>query len=82
MGGLHELNGRANENVDSMMLKLIAPAVSVLLLLPSLGRSGPSGSAQNLAPYIATPEDVVQRMLTLAEVTRQDVVYDLGCGDG
>jgi cyclopropane fatty-acyl-phospholipid synthase-like methyltransferase len=35
-----------------------------------------------LAPFIATPEDVVQRMLTFAGVTRQDVVYDLGCGDG
>jgi cyclopropane fatty-acyl-phospholipid synthase-like methyltransferase len=39
-------------------------------------------SAQSLAPFIATPEDVVERMLALAEVTRADVVYDLGCGDG
>jgi SAM-dependent methyltransferase len=37
---------------------------------------------QSLAPYIATPEDVVDRMLRLAGVTRADVVYDLGCGDG
>ena len=64
------------------MRKLIGPAVSLLLFLPLLARSGPSGSAQNLAPYIPTPEDVVARMLTLAEVTRHDVVYDLGCGDG
>jgi predicted RNA methylase len=43
----------------------------------------PGGSTpQSLAPYIATPEDVVDRMLALADVTRQDVVYDLGCGDG
>lgn len=35
-----------------------------------------------LAPYIATPEDVVERMLGLARVTPEDVVYDLGCGDG
>lgn len=38
--------------------------------------------AQSLAPYLATPEDVVERMLTLAETTSRDVVYDLGCGDG
>ena len=38
--------------------------------------------AQYLAPYLATPEDVVERMLTLAETSSQDVVYDLGCGDG
>ena len=29
-----------------------------------------------------TPADVVDRMLRLAQVTRSDVVYDLGCGDG
>jgi predicted RNA methylase len=37
---------------------------------------------QTLAPYIATPEDVVERMLALAKVGPGDVVYDLGCGDG
>ena|SRR5436190_12525538 len=39
-------------------------------------------TAQYLAPYLATPEDVVERMLTLAETSSEDVVYDLGCGDG
>jgi SAM-dependent methyltransferase len=34
------------------------------------------------APFVATPPDVVDRMLTLAQVTAKDVVYDLGCGDG
>ena len=34
------------------------------------------------APFVATPRDVVDRMLALARVTRNDVVYDLGCGDG
>jgi len=33
-------------------------------------------------PYIPTPEDVVEEMLRLAEVTRNDLVYDLGSGDG
>ena len=36
----------------------------------------------SLAPFVPTPDDVVNRMLTLAEVTKDDVVYDLGCGDG
>lgn len=34
------------------------------------------------APSVATPPDVVNRMLALASVTSRDVVYDLGCGDG
>ena len=34
------------------------------------------------APFVATPPDVVDRMLKLANVGPGDVVYDLGCGDG
>ncbi len=37
---------------------------------------------ESLAPYVPTPQAVVDRMLELAEVTSRDVVYDLGCGDG
>jgi cyclopropane fatty-acyl-phospholipid synthase-like methyltransferase len=32
--------------------------------------------------YVPTPQNVVSRMLELAQVTQADVVYDLGCGDG
>jgi precorrin-6B methylase 2 len=38
--------------------------------------------APQLAPYVPTPQDVVDRMLKLATVTKNDVVLDLGCGDG
>ena len=34
------------------------------------------------APYVPTPQDIVEKMLELAKVTRDDVVYDLGSGDG
>jgi ribosomal protein L11 methylase PrmA len=33
-------------------------------------------------PYVPTPYDVVRAMLKLANTSPQDVVYDLGCGDG
>jgi ribosomal protein L11 methylase PrmA len=32
--------------------------------------------------YVPTPQSVVDAMLKLARVTKDDVVYDLGCGDG
>jgi glucose uptake protein len=32
--------------------------------------------------YVPTPYAVVRKMLELADVTKTDVVYDLGCGDG
>ena len=44
--------------------------------------------AQNLpsrkldVPYEPSPSDVVEKMLDMAKVGRDDLVYDLGCGDG
>lgn len=33
-------------------------------------------------PYVPTNQKVVDAMLKVAKVTKSDVVYDLGCGDG
>ena len=33
-------------------------------------------------PYVPTPQEVVDQMLSLAKVTKKDVLYDLGSGDG
>jgi SAM-dependent methyltransferase len=38
--------------------------------------------APDLAPYVPTPNTVVERMLELADVDKDDVIIDLGCGDG
>ena len=59
--------------------------LKAILALPFLALTvtlAPGPPVQNLAPYIPTPEDVVDRMLAFAKVTKDDVVYDLGCGDG
>lgn len=32
--------------------------------------------------YVPTAQVVVEKMLSMAKVTKDDVVYDLGCGDG
>jgi tRNA/tmRNA/rRNA uracil-C5-methylase (TrmA/RlmC/RlmD family) len=32
--------------------------------------------------FVPTPQDVVDKMLELAKVKKDDLVYDLGCGDG
>ncbi len=34
------------------------------------------------APYVPTPRRIVSRMLKLADLSEDDVVYDLGSGDG
>ncbi|MCJ7582783.1 MAG: class I SAM-dependent methyltransferase [Candidatus Aminicenantes bacterium] len=44
----------------------------------SHGRS----DAPDLAPYVPTPENVVEKMLSMAQIDKDDILYDLGCGDG
>ncbi|MFA9437843.1 MAG: class I SAM-dependent methyltransferase, partial [Candidatus Bathyarchaeota archaeon] len=39
------------------------------------------GSA-SVAPYVPTPQSLVNKMLELVEAGLGDVLYDLGCGDG
>jgi SAM-dependent methyltransferase len=33
-------------------------------------------------PFVPTPEEVVETMLEMLEIDENDVLYDLGCGDG
>ena len=40
------------------------------------------GPGENLAPYIPTPQAVVEKMLQAGHIKPGDVVYDLGAGDG
>ena len=59
--------------------------LAFLALAPALsGQAAQSKrpDAAQLAPYVPTPQDVVDRMLALAGVGKDDVIYDLGCGDG
>jgi Methyltransferase domain len=51
---------------------------TIELFLGSHGRA----DAADLAPWVPTPQPVVDRMLELASVSDKDVLYDIGCGDG
>ena len=39
-------------------------------------------ASHDVVPFVPTPTKVAQRMLELANVTPNDIVYDLGSGDG
>lgn len=67
-----------------------AAIIFALLLLPAgtdgqAARGAEKPGEEPTIPavlYIPTPHDVAARMLELAAVGKDDVVYDLGCGDG
>jgi len=68
-------------------IRHIGPVVylSIIVIFMLSGSSNQLDSQPrdpDLAPYIPTPQEVVNRMLELAEVTTTDIVYDLGSGDG
>jgi SAM-dependent methyltransferase len=77
-----------------LVRRLAAPA-GLLLLAAGAGRAQPASRAECEAAYpaawgqagkdvvwVPTPDAVVHAMLTMAQVTPQDLVLDLGAGDG
>lgn len=65
-----------------MGIRVLASVLLAAFALLSSAGAGIQSDPQSLAPYVPTPQQVVDRMLELAQVTAKDVVYDLGCGDG
>ncbi|MBZ5579065.1 MAG: class I SAM-dependent methyltransferase [Acidobacteriia bacterium] len=58
-------------------------SIALVAAVTSLGAYGQQfGAAENLAPYIPTPQAIVERMLEAGHVKPGDTVYDLGSGDG
>ncbi len=55
-------------------------ALSLSILAPASGQD----AAQRYpdVPYVPTPQEIVDRMLALANVRKGDVLVDLGSGDG
>ena len=53
----------------------------VLPKAPEISVGGKTYSAVDVL-FVTTPQDVVDKMLELAQVKKDDLLYDLGCGDG
>jgi SAM-dependent methyltransferase len=58
-----------------------ARALTALAAAALLGAASAQDKAPD-APFVPTPMPVVERMLELAKVSQDDVVFDLGSGDG
>lgn len=59
-----------------------AGALALALSFCRMRAHAQAGAVPIDVPYVPTPDNVALRMLRLARVGRNDVVYDLGCGDG
>jgi len=62
--------------INSLALALLLIATAVFNL------DAAQSQEEKIVPYVPTPQEVVDRMLELAQVKKGDVVYDLGSGDG
>ncbi|MGH7349641.1 MAG: SAM-dependent methyltransferase [Candidatus Rokuibacteriota bacterium] len=68
--------------------RLLGRGLTAAALAGCTAGAPPGGAGDSAAPakldviFVATDLTIVNTMLTLAGVTRDDVVYDLGCGDG
>ena len=74
-----------NDNPSRRKLLLLGAAGAGLGLLPAravLAQAATATAPRLDVPYVPTPQEVVDRMLALAKVGKNDVLYDLGCGDG
>jgi SAM-dependent methyltransferase len=63
----------------AVLLAYAAPAT--LLARPAAAAEADAPPKLDV-PYVPTPMPVVDAMLDLAQVNRNDMLYDLGCGDG
>jgi tRNA G37 N-methylase Trm5 len=64
---------------------LAAGAIAVAFVLGACSEAPAQANTANRVPdvvYVPTPQPVVDRMLELAGVGPEDVLYDLGSGDG
>jgi cyclopropane fatty-acyl-phospholipid synthase-like methyltransferase len=59
-----------------------AVALAFMLVAVPAGAQPFKGTKQPDVRYVPSPDSVVDAMLQLARVTANDVVYDLGSGDG
>jgi hypothetical protein len=67
----------------TLPLRSAAFVVFSLIAATALAQFQPQvGQAGKDVIWVPTPDDVVDRMLTMAQVTPQDFVMDLGAGDG
>jgi len=68
---------------------VVMPLLAIMAICAVLARSSAAGGPASKPPkriadsvYVPTPHDIVDKMLELVGVKKDDILYDLGSGDG
>ena len=72
---------RTTAMVVAALCFVLLPAAPLALHAADDVQTGESAKTPDCV-YVGTPYDVIDKMLDVADIQQDDVVYDLGCGDG
>jgi len=67
-----------------MSMRITGSAITVLLAWGVACFAQPSSfeHTRSLAPFVPSPQPIVERMLAAADLKPGEMLFDLGCGDG
>ncbi len=65
-----------------LLIGLAACYIFYLDVGQQLDDVAPLPSLKRNAPFVLSPDSIVETMVELARLTKDDLLYDLGCGDG
>ena len=82
---INQLKGQMEKvgelQVQNEELQATIDELLIVFELEDVNKVGEPGRIPDVV-FVPTPQDVVEKMLELAEVKKDDLIYDLGCGDG
>jgi predicted O-methyltransferase YrrM len=79
-GGEHEFEASWRPNAYTLMHRTKRIPHTTEAAIVDLVEETPGDRAEVI--FVATPYDIADAMVKLAQVTKNDVVFELGCGDG
>ena len=83
---LFSLKQISNKGASFLEMKRKYSKISLICLLAAMTlifvSRAPAQQKKPEVPYVSTPDEVVAEMLRIANVSKDDLLYDLGCGDG
>ena len=76
------LTRRTGQFLFALLVVTLAAGPAAAQMEGATEPSAETDTAEKDAPYVPTTRAVVRKMLEVADVSAEDVVYDLGSGDG